>query len=136
MNLHGYSCKVWHTISKFYVQDCDLADFFENEKLSEIKPPLPMKKKSDENEEAIDHDKLAYSVSKGFGTSNNYFKSYLIRTIAELFISTGLFVWLIIKGYEPFFGENILEEMKRSQVEFVKQGVAKSKKKIICRYPP
>ena len=75
-----------------------------------------LKNKSDENDEAIDHDKLAYSVSKGFGTSSNYFKSYLIRTIAELFISTGLFVWLIIKGYEPFFGEN-----NRSQVEFVKK---------------
>ena len=85
-------------------------------KLSEIKPPLPIKKKSDENDEAIDHDKLAYSVSKGFGTSSNYFRSYLIRTIAELLISTGLLVWLIIKGYEPFFGEN-----NRSQVEFVKK---------------
>ena len=74
------------------------------EKLSEIKPPLKMKKK-DENDEAIDHDKLAYSVSKGYGTSNNYFTSYLIRTIAELIISTGLFVWLIIRGYEPLFGE-------------------------------
>ena len=63
-------------------------------------------KKSDENDEAIDHDKLAYSVSKGFGTSSNYFKSYLTRTIAELIISTGLFVWLIIRGYEPLFGEN------------------------------
>merc|ERR1719464_1869023 len=59
----------------------------------------------DENDEAIDHDKLAYSVSKGYGTSNNYFTSYLIRTIAELIISTGLFVWLIIRGYEPLFGE-------------------------------
>jgi len=59
-----------------------------------------------ENDEAIDHDKLAYSVSKGFGTSSNYFRSYLIRTIAELIISTGLFVWLIIRGYEPLFGEN------------------------------
>ena len=74
------------------------------EKLSEIKPPLKMKKK-DENDEAIDHDKLAYSVSKGYGTSNNYFTSYLIRTIAELIISTGLFVWLIIRGYEPLFAE-------------------------------
>merc|ERR1719400_219825 len=63
-------------------------------------------KAKDENDEAIDHDKLAYSVSKGFGTSSNYFRSYLIRTIAELLISTGLLVWLIIKGYEPFFGEN------------------------------
>ena len=75
-----------------------------------------LKNKSDENDEAIDHDKLAYSVSKGFGTSSNYFRSYLIRTIAELLISTGLLVWLIIKGYEPFFGEN-----NRSQVEFVKK---------------
>ena len=74
------------------------------EKLSEIKQPLKMKKK-DENDEAIDHDKLAYSVSKGYGTSNNYFTSYLIRTIAELIISTGLFVWLIIRGYEPLFAE-------------------------------
>merc|ERR1719464_1825849 len=40
------------------------------------------------------------------GSSSNYFRSYLIRTIAELLISTGIFSWLIIKGYEPFFGEN------------------------------
>ena len=118
------------TALKFQVQDCDLAIFSRMSKLSEIKPPLPMKKKSDENDEAIDHDKLAYSVSKGCGSSSNYFRSYLIRTIAELLISTGIFSWLIIKGYEPFFGEN-----NRSQVEFVKKWVVKSQK-IICRYPP
>merc|ERR1740129_959530 len=60
----------------------------------------------DENIEAMEHNKLAYSISKGCGSSNSYFRSYLIRTIAELLISTGIFSWLIIKGYEPFFGEN------------------------------
>merc|ERR1711971_231953 len=60
----------------------------------------------DENIEAMEHNKLAYSISKGHGSSSNYFRSYLIRTIAELLISTGIFSWLIIKGYEPFFGDN------------------------------
>merc|ERR1719464_732126 len=64
------------------------------------------KKENDgkDKDEAIEHNKLAYSVSNG--SSSNYFRSYLIRTIAELLISTGIFSWLIIKGYEPFFGDN------------------------------
>merc|ERR1719464_66496 len=57
-----------------------------------------------DKDEAIEHNKLAYSVSNG--SSSNYFRSYLIRTIAELLISTGIFSWLIINGYEPFFGDN------------------------------
>merc|ERR1711971_304733 len=48
-------------------------------------------KESDENNEAIEHNKLAYEVSNG--SSSNYFRSYLIRTIAELLISTGIFSW-------------------------------------------
>merc|ERR1719464_2692791 len=64
------------------------------------------KKENDgkDKDEAIEHNKLAYSVSNG--SSSNYFRSYLIRTIAELLISTGIFSWLIINGYEPFFGDN------------------------------
>ena len=52
----------------------------------------------------MDADKLAYTVSQGLGSSSNYFRSYLIRTIAELLISLALFIWLIIGGTHPLFG--------------------------------
>ena len=57
-------------------------------------------------EEIMDADKLAYTVSEGLGSSTNYFRSYLIRTIAELLISFSLFIWLIFGGFEPLFGAN------------------------------
>ena len=52
----------------------------------------------------MDADKLAYTVSQGLGSSSNYFRSYLIRTIVELLISLALFIWLIVGGTNPIFG--------------------------------
>lgn len=60
--------------------------------------------KESKEEEVMDADKLAYTVSQGLGSSNNYFRSYLIRTITELLISLALFIWLIVGGTHPIFG--------------------------------
>jgi len=46
----------------------------------------------------IEDSKLAFEVAQSFSQSSNYFVSYLVRTISELLVATGLFVWLLISG--------------------------------------
>ena len=56
------------------------------------------KNKNDSGEIINDDRSDVIEISNSFNTSENFFQSYLLRTIIEIIIAAGLFAWLVIRS--------------------------------------
>lgn len=66
---------------------------------------------SDGVTEAIDdleNSKIALEVSHSFSRGSNYFLSYLLRTLCEFIVATGLLGWLIWRGFPSIQKEEFI----------------------------
>ena len=56
------------------------------------------KNTNDSGELVNDDRRNVIAISNSFNTSENFFQSYLLRTIIEIIIAAGLFAWLVIRS--------------------------------------
>ncbi|XP_059093756.1 uncharacterized protein LOC131888834 isoform X2 [Tigriopus californicus] len=56
----------------------------------------------------LENSKIALEVSHSFSRGSNYFLSYLLRTLCEFIVATGLLAWLVWRGFPSIQKEEFI----------------------------